>query len=346
MTSGHIPQDTQQQQGETPLDSKHKSYWWWFLIQFDTEQEALAWTPPEKPKLTYACWRPHKAPTTGQHHVHILFHYKSAVRFSAIQKLKGCKVKYCTNDQQKINYRQYCINDTKPDGKSKNPIGPFQEKGEWGIKMGERNDIIRAATLIRSKRTLEECYQDEELYVIVAKYPKFITDIYNNKPQIQKQVNITLRSWQTYLYNIIDQEQPLERRIFWIWSHKSNTGKSTFIKYLCSKKRVLTHAKKADLLYAYDNHDCICFDISRSNEEESNNLKYLYNMIESLSNQTYHLSGKFHSKMKLVEAHIIVTSNDPPPLDIMPYRFIEINVNDEPYVITNHMSDPTTTIQL
>ena len=125
MTSGQETQDTQQLQGETPLDSKHKSSWWWFVLQFDTEEEAIAWKPAEKRKLTYACWRPHKAPTTGQPHVHTLLHYKSAVRFSSIIKLKGCKVKYCTNDGQKINYRQYCINDTKPDGRSKNPIGPL-----------------------------------------------------------------------------------------------------------------------------------------------------------------------------------------------------------------------------
>ena len=343
MTSGHIPQDTQQ--GETPLDSKHKSYWWWFLIQFDTEQEALAWTPPEKPKLTYACWRPHKAPTTGQHHVHILFHYKSAVRFSAIQKLKGCKVKYCTNDQQKINYRQYCINDTKPDGKSKNPIGPFQEKGEWGIKMGERNDLIRARDAIYSLKRKSDMLSNDDILPVLAKYPRFCDFAYSNRPKQPDEINITLRSWQTYVLDML--ETPImKRRIIWIWSHRSNTGKSTFIDYLKTKKHVLPHAKKADLLYAFDGHDIISFDISRSNEEEKDYLKYTYSFIEQLSNQTTHLSGKFHSEVKLIKAHIIVTSNDPPPLDIMPYRFIEINVNDEPYVITNHMTVPTTTIQL
>jgi len=333
-------QDTVQRQPlGIPTDPNKKASWWWFIVQCKTEEEAIAWRPPQTPQLTYACWRPHAAPTTGHPHVHALFHYKTSQRFSAMQKI-GQNCKFCTDDYQKINRRQYCISDVhKKDNTPKNPLAPFQEQGDWGIKQGERHDLIRAHGTILGKRKFEDVFMDLNLVQVASKYPRWCEAVYNCKPQVEipEITDDQLRPWQKEVLQLLDL--PIRaRRIIWIWSHESDTGKSTFGKYLATKKDVIYHSKKQDLLYAFDNNEVIWFDLPREMQDDPNfSLKFMYNLIESLSNQQRHLVGKFHSRMKLIRAHIIVTSNEPPPLDKLPKRIIEFEITTTSHVMRNHM---------
>ena len=74
-------EDGDDQRGVKPTDKKKCSKWWWFVIMFETEAQALAWAPPATPQFNYACWRPHAAPSTGKPHVHCLMNFKSAQPF-------------------------------------------------------------------------------------------------------------------------------------------------------------------------------------------------------------------------------------------------------------------------
>jgi len=336
----HLDATTQTQPLGVPTNPNKSASWWWFIVQCSTEAEAIAWRPPQKPELTYACWRPHAAPTTGQPHVHVLLHYKRAQRFSLVQKI-GQNCKFCTDDYQKINRRQYCISDVhKKDGSPQNPLAPFQEQGEWGIKMGERYDLIRARDRIQSKKRKLDILKDPELVQPLAKYMKFCDRCWRERPQ---QLPIPIEEhefhpWEKEVLKMLD-EPPLKRRIIWIWSHVSDTGKTTFGDYLTATRVVMSFMEKyTDTLHLYDGHDIILFDLPRSHSETSRYAKnLLYHQIEKFSNHSLHSSPKYECEPKLIKAHIVVLSNQPPPLDELPKRIIEVNINPPGHVITNHM---------
>lgn len=289
-----------------------------------SNEAAIAWRPAEKPILTYACWRPHSAPTTGQAHVHVLLHYKNARRVTVVSKLGHNKPPI--SDQSKLNFRQYCINDTKKDGSPKGVLAPFQEIGEWGIKMGERNDLLRAKSLILSKKRYRDVIDDDDLVVVLAKYPRFCQTIFSIKSEEHMPRNIELYPWQTIALEIFAQK-PKERQIIWIHG-PHGSGKSTFYAYVCTLYNVqFGTTNYSDTVYTNDHEDIIWFELTKgqSRYRDKNPQFDLYHQLERLSNVCSHASGKFHGVKRYIWAHIVVTSNEPPPFEYLPNRFVEIN---------------------
>nr|WAE42571.1 MAG: replication associated protein [Cressdnaviricota sp.] len=150
---------------------------------------------------------------------------------------------------------------------------------------------------------------------------------HRNKKDI-KMEEITLREWEIKAIEMLEEE-PVRRRIIWIWSQESKTGKSTFKDYCCNKykgKILITDTEKmTDILYAYDEHEIIWFDLTRSVRLENE----LYRALEKLSDNGYVLSTKYESKNKKITAHIVVTSNEQPPVHILPERIVSIKATTD-----------------
>ncbi len=135
------------------------------------------------------------------------------------------------------------------------------------------------------------------------------------------EVKIELRLWQKFVIEKVTG--PWEKRkIYWIWSHESGTGKSTLMDYCCAtlKLNILPadEPNLKDILYAYSNQNIIWFDITRDNSSQYKNV------LEKLSNGGMMLSTKYESCTKIVKAHIVVCSNEEPPHHLLPNRIHEI----------------------
>lgn len=136
-----------------------------------------------------------------------------------------------------------------------------------------------------------------------------------------KQPDIELKDWQKEVITLL-KEDVKKRRVIWIWSEGSGTGKSTLLDYIAFDKKVLS-VSTTDLnqiVYLYNFHDIIWFDIPRNALTDN-----FYYAIESLSNNPcilYHT--KYRGGEKVVKAHIVVSCNYEPPHHKIPNRIVEV----------------------
>jgi len=271
-------------------------------------------TPPVESKwFRYLVYQTEICPETGREH------FQGYVEFTRSQRMKSVK-DLCNDNTMHLEVRQgtreqaraYCMKeDTRKPGEDN---GPW-EFGTWDISPGQRVDLSKARETILSKRKLEECYSDPELDKVTSKYPRWVEKVHSTKKQ-DYDVDIELRQWQIDVLAMLN-EPVKHRRIIWIWSSQSGTGKTTFRDYVSLKLDVLpARGKLQDILYAYDNNQIIWFDYTRAQQGYES-----YDTLEELSNVGYKLATKYNSIRKFVRAHIVVTSNHPPSESKLPDRF-------------------------
>lgn len=138
---------------------------------FDSDDEAAAWEPAQKPKINYCCWRVHRCPTTQRIHAHILFNFGGSVRFTTLEKKGFNNIKW-VKPEDCAKKRGYCIDDNhKKDGSPKGVLLPFREIGQWQERLDKKNadDVYRdafAATTCEEgvKIILEHKPRDMALY--------------------------------------------------------------------------------------------------------------------------------------------------------------------------------------
>ena len=214
--------------------------------------------------------------------------------------------------------------------------GSFYEKGELPIQ-GKRSDLAEFRATVdegeRNRLTLMREHGD-----VYAKFPNYVNE-YLQRTRIESipVVQLELNDWEKSVEEELNKE-PVDRRIIWIWSTESRTGKSTFMKYISSKlkeKYLCTDdLNKRNILHAYDEQTLIHIDLTRDQTAEQRT--YLKSTLESLSDQKIQFSGKYQSILKYVKAHIVVTANQP-PVDGLPYRYVEYRIinTDGAYECTN-----------
>lgn len=135
------------------------SRWWWCILQFSGILHMAAWYLPTTPKVEYAAWRYHAAPTTKQLHLHLLINFKNCVKFTQMQAMGYLNCKWLTSAQHKQNCRTYLEDDLHADGSSKGVMSPaMEEYGEWngGSEQGKRNDLGKTCEMIAEGKTMKQ----------------------------------------------------------------------------------------------------------------------------------------------------------------------------------------------
>lgn len=257
-----------------------------------------------------------------------------------LKNKKYCKLKFCSNYTFQNACREYCINDTKKKGGlvvDKHPIGPFKQEGTWKTRsgQGERTDLVEAKKAICKKTKWRDVLMDDDLVEPCAKYLKWAKEVYDHRPlDIEpRELEQGLQPWQKELIDHL-AKPVVTRRIFWVWSSEHDTGKSTFKHYLETRGYDIVEGtlEYHNLLSAYDGNAIIWFDFAKTSlgtiNEKFENLRN--HVLEKVSNVGMQLSTKYHVVRKYVKAHIVVTSNDPPPFDALPKRIVEIKVTPLP----------------
>lgn len=268
--------------------------------------------------IQYAIYSEESCPKSGRLHFQGYITFKHPVRLEQARSVlpSGTHVeRMYAKEGQNFNYV------TK---KETHVDGPYVF-GER-TSQGYRGDIKAIFTLIKDKGYTDLQIADEYPHLWVQygrqfkEYRSMIRDAPMDTPQID------LYPWQTEIEKII-QGNPTRRAIYWIWSVESGLGKSTFKDYICSKydKHFLEGTPNLrDTLYAYDDHKIIWFDLPREQPLDSNILQQL----EKLSDGGKFTSTKYESRPKRVNAHIVVTTNRPPPEHRLPKRIREFKLDN------------------
>lgn len=191
---------------------------------------------------------------------------------------------------------------------------------------GDRADLTAIVAMVREGKSILE---------IMEAHPgalRYISMIERYRTQLEAAQqhdppNIALRPWQEDVWTLLNGPVK-QRRIYWIWSESSGTGKSTFYQWVSAKLNVLPGAATLrDTLYAYSKHQVIWFDLARSDPLDAEMSKQL----EILSSGGWQLSTKYESIRKWVQSHIVVTCNRPPIRERLPKRIYSWYLGDLMY---------------
>lgn len=163
--------------------------------------------------------------------------------------------------------------------------------------------------------------ENEQYKTAFFKHSRSITDSVDeikrhhnaeNRYNDMRNLNLIFYPWQVELYNMLTNEQPSERLIYWYVDFKGNAGKSTFVDYYRARHRAkkITGGKINDLCYSYDYEPVVFFDFARGKETT-----YLNGFIEDLKNG-FVFSAKYRSFDKTFRIpHVVVFSNKLPEPD-------------------------------
>lgn len=218
----------------------------WCFTQFNHEEWDRA-APELNPDFRYMVFQTEICPKTGAPHIQGYIEFKKAKTFASVKNLIGRAAHLEYRKGTRKEARDYCKKaDTRmPDTE---PI----ELGEWtGDEERKRNDLNKARTQIQAHKSWGAVLQDTELTEVVCRHKNWAREVYDNRPQDIPAPDIVLYDWQVEILDLLDQP-PVTRRVIWIWSHASGTGKSTFYDYCCARFNVLPCADFNNTLYAYD----------------------------------------------------------------------------------------------
>lgn len=177
--------------------------------------------------------------------------------------------------------------------------------------------------LFQQKAHIEPCKNWNASINYCSKDGKTYTNIKENT-NIADQIlekyytNITWKPWQQEIIELVENNEPDTRSIYWYWEESGNTGKSFLCKYLDIKyDAIICSGKKADVfnqtnmwLQKYKNQKSprlIICDIPRDD------IEYLhYGTLECLKNGHLY-SGKYEGgKCIFDHPHVIIFANTPP----------------------------------
>lgn len=249
----------------------------------------------------YTVWQEETCPHTGTLHYQGYSEFNCAVKQDFIKQLfRNNSMHLEVRKGTRAEARGYCMRASK-----RVPGTEPIEIGEWtGPEERARTDLRQARVAITASNSWREVLNNEEIAPVVARYRTWAREIYENREITVEPPEITLWPWEEEVLEIIDGD-PVKRLVIWIWSEESGTGKTTFYDYCCHHYNVLPANDYINTLYAYDSHSIIWFDLTR----DESYLRTPYHAIEKFSNGGFHLSTKYVSVKKFVNAHVVVTAN-------------------------------------
>jgi len=285
----------------------------------------------EDAKVEYLVGQLEVAPSTGHLHAQMFAVFIGRVRRNqVVEAFPGANV------QRMESTVAECITYvTKEDTRA--PGGWQLELGDRPVSnQGKRNDLETIRDLVKQGMAWVDIIDFVPQAMRYAKEIKAYRLALEEKKEVEVE-NIELRPWQQELFALL--QGPVQtRRIFWIWSAHSGVGKTTTLRVFGDMYRstvLMGSRKMADLMHAYDvlTHRVIWFDLARSDPLDAE----MTSILETLSNGGYVFSGKYESCQKRVRAHIVVTTNRPPPNDRLPQRIVEFRINENGHRVVENV---------
>lgn len=213
------------------------------------------------------------------------------------------------------------------------PDGAMIEEGKLPDEKsgsGRRTDLESAAADLKAGMSMRE--MAEYHTAVMIKYYKGMEHVARLlAPLVEMPMPDTeeWEEWQSVVMETIEKGFK-KRQILWVWSEESKRGKSTMqdiIQATYQEECMEGVWTKSDMLYQYDKHKVIVFNLPRQQGLHAGHLAVL----EAMSDGGMKLSTKYEPKQKLINSVIIVFANIPPPHDLMPERCVEFWIDSEEY---------------
>ena len=286
-------------------------------------------------------WRvvmcPEQAPTTGRWHVHAAIISATVTSRKTIQKVFGawdCRPMRGTAKQA----RDYVIKSGSMPLYVQDPaIWDEEEQPLVRQPPIDWAHVIACCNASRSFRQFKKEYLDtmdpDCLRAAVSKI-SFIKELISANSPPKRTMSHLLTLWQRALITACtDNPVAAHRKIYWVWSPESGTGKSSLADLLIQNDiSVFIYPGEAplkDALGMYQDQKVTIIDVPRDGRIES-----LYPVLENISDQTLLASGKYQGTINRFFCHTIVLSNTSPDHDRLPGRIQEFRVKplgDEEY---------------
>jgi len=296
-----------------------KRYKNWMVTCFDLE---AFFVPDQDPNFKYMVYQIETAPDTGREHVQGYLELVRQTDFNVVLTMFKPAVVHLENRRgTRLQAIQYC---KKTESRYRDPVsGQLVEPLEFGDPtnlQGAREDLKEAYLAITAKATWEQVMRDQSLVPVVSRHLNWAREAFNTRPLTIPAPEIQLRKWQLGVVALLEQE-PVNRRIIWIWSALSGTGKTTFFNYCSAKYDVLPGADWTNSLYIYHGQRIVWFDRTRAESVSERSISQFYVDIERWSNHSVQTSTKYQPVRKYVCTHCVVTANVRPDDTNLPGRF-------------------------
>lgn len=190
--------------------------------------------------------------------------------------------------------------------------GVFFEHGSYPAGKGARTDIKEFLEAV--KESHDDEYLAENHPNEYAKYHSAMTKLRGNlkqkknrKRQREHYDDAPLRNWQKKIVEKLREQD--DRQVLWVYDQLGNLGKSWLANWLTVNEGayLVEGGRRSDIAHAYDYEETVCFDFTRSQEEQVN-----YSVIESFKNGRL-FAPKYESKMKIFKpCKVVVFSNFDP----------------------------------
>jgi len=282
--------------------------------------------PDQHADFKYMVYQVETCPDTGRDHIQGYIEFARQMDFNIVRNIFAPVVVHL---ERRLGTREqaiaYC---KKAESRYRDPVsGQLVDPVEFGDpgqnKQGHRQELLDAHALISSKSNWNQVVHDPALVHTVAKHLQWAREVYNARPLSVPPVNIELRTWQKRVIALLDGE-PVNRRIIWIWSALSGTGKTTFYNYCSAKYDLLPGADWVNTIYLYNGQGIIWFDRTRAESVSERSVSQFYNDIERWSNHSIQTSTKYQPVRKYVCCHCVVTANVRPDDTNLPGRLLVI----------------------
>lgn len=287
----------------------------WMVTCFDVEHFAV---PDEDPNFGYMVYQVEECPKTKRWHVQGYLELKRQTDFNTVKEMFSPANVHL---EKRLGTRAQAIAYCK---KTETRVADPVEFGEPGSKkQGQREDLEEARQEIIKCTSWEQVMRNTKISHIVARHMNWAREVFNTRPMELPLPDIELRKWQKRVLALLNGE-PENRRIIWIWSHQSGTGKTTFFNYCSAKLDVLPGTDFTNTVYLYNGQRVVWFDRTRAESNNERSVAQFYSDIERWSNHALYVSTKYVPCRKYIQSHCVVTANTTPDESRLPGRFLLI----------------------
>ena len=270
------------------------------------------------------------APTTGRLHFHIGIRSEYLMSRRQLQALFGsCDMRPAKGKPFEI--KTYIA-------KAGNPVYYYGDRAFWDEDPPRLTrhsapidwpHVFRCCAEVRTFKEFKRQFIDTEdadcVRAAISKCSFVQTLIGTNSP-LKRVITHEPAQWQHGLVTACAQDPVLgHRKIWWVWSPESGTGKSTIVDLLIQNDISVfifpVESGLKDALGMYQQQKVVVFDVPRDGR-----LDPLYPLLEAVSDQTLLSSGKYQGTFARFLSHTIVLSNHGPEHARLPGRIEEIKV--------------------
>lgn len=175
---------------------------------------------------------------------------------------------------------------------------------------------------------IEDAYADQNninLQRALRSRGTYMERVFATKSPPKAKTSVTEADLVPYQLQLIDylKQDFQARRILWVWSEQSGTGKTTTCKYIAQKFKVFFAPVDgiSNATHMYANQPVVILDVPRGFDTNTTDFA---SYLEKLSDQGNTSTGKYNGKVACWNCHVVIFSNQPPIHHLLPDRIVEI----------------------